>query len=94
MCPHPHPLQHCNGLLKHFPSPSAQVYCPVLLATNSAVNMSLTIWGFHKQNVFILEHHLASLCGDFLKKKYTATAQEAWRTLHVTLNRLLLALTN
>jgi hypothetical protein len=32
-------------------------------------------------------------CGEFLSKDYTAIRQEAWRTLNITLNRLLPALT-
>jgi hypothetical protein len=37
---------------------------------------------------------LTSFCGDFLKEESAARIQEAWRTLQVTLNRLLPALTN
>jgi hypothetical protein len=38
-------------------------------------------------------HHLTSVCRDFFKTEPTATTWEAWRTLNVTLNRLLPILT-
>jgi hypothetical protein len=48
---------------------------------------------FGHHDILILRH-LTPFCEDFLKKESTAITQEAWRTLNVTLNRLLLALTN
>jgi hypothetical protein len=38
--------------------------------------------------------HLTSFYGDFLKKEFTAITQEAWRTLNITVNRLVLVMTN
>jgi hypothetical protein len=38
--------------------------------------------------------HLASFCGDFLKKESKAITQEVWMTLDITMNRLLPALAN
>ena len=38
--------------------------------------------------------HLTSFCGDFLKKEYTATTQEAWKTSNITMKGLLLAMIN
>jgi len=59
--------------------------------TCSVITLWDMVFGLHDPQTLC---NLTSFCDDFLKKEPTAATQEACRTLNVTTNRLLLALTN